>query len=67
MDVAQTTDEPLSCSFCDKTDRQAQKIITGSNVGICDECVALCIEILEVELGQEWSGPRDSDRRPVEP
>lgn len=41
------------CSFCHKTQRQVRKLITGSNVYICNECVELCNEIIEQELGKE--------------
>lgn len=41
-----------SCSFCGKNQRQVRKLIAGPNIYICDECVALCNEILEEELGQ---------------
>ncbi len=29
----------LSCSFCNKSHKQAQKLIAGPNVYICSECV----------------------------
>lgn len=42
----------LRCSFCDKTQDQVYKLTVGkgkmadgSSVAICDECVALCVEI----------------------
>ena len=34
------------CSFCDKTQDQVRRIIAGNGVYICDECVALCQEII---------------------
>ncbi len=37
----------VSCSFCGKTDRQVARLIAGPGVFICNECVALCDEILE--------------------
>ena len=39
----------LLCSFCGKPDPLVEKLIAGPGVYICDECVALCIEILEAE------------------
>jgi len=38
--------EKLACSFCGKTQDQVQRLIAGPDVFICDECVALCNEIL---------------------
>ena len=37
----------LRCSFCGKFQDQVRKIIAGANVYICDECVDLCVDILE--------------------
>ena len=36
----------LRCSFCGKNAEQVRKLITGPAVHICDECVAMCNEIL---------------------
>jgi ATP-dependent Clp protease ATP-binding subunit ClpX len=41
--------EPFACSFCGKTRKQVRKLIAGPGVMICDECVNLCVEILEEE------------------
>ena len=35
------------CSFCGKSQDEVRKLIAGSNVCICDECVDLCVEILK--------------------
>ncbi len=43
----------LKCSFCQKTQRQVKKLITGSGVYICNECVDICNEIIEDELKQK--------------
>jgi ClpX C4-type zinc finger len=40
----------LSCSFCNKTQTSVKKLIAGPGVYICNECVALCDDILEKEL-----------------
>ena len=41
--------DSLRCSFCGKTQRQVRKLIAGPNVYICNECVELCLEIVEEE------------------
>jgi len=42
------------CSFCGKTQDQVRKLISGNgNAFICDECVELCAELIEEELGDE--------------
>lgn len=40
----------LTCSFCGKNQDQVQKLIAGSGVYICNECIELCYEIIEEEL-----------------
>jgi ATP-dependent Clp protease ATP-binding subunit ClpX len=41
----------LKCSFCGKSQKQVRKLIAGPSVYICDECIELCNEIIEEELG----------------
>ena len=44
----------IRCSFCGKSESQVLKLLKGPNgVYICDECVELCSEIIEEELGAE--------------
>ncbi|MDR0433480.1 MAG: ATP-dependent Clp protease ATP-binding subunit ClpX [Gracilibacteraceae bacterium] len=42
--------EPLQCSFCGKTQEQVKKLVAGPGVYICEECIALCNEIVAEEL-----------------
>ena len=37
------------CSFCGRSDSQVDKIITGPQVYICNECVKLCNDVLAEE------------------
>ena len=38
------------CSFCHRPEHEVQRLIAGPDgVNICDECVGLCVEILEEE------------------
>ncbi|WP_026165890.1 ATP-dependent Clp protease ATP-binding subunit ClpX [Corynebacterium mastitidis] len=61
----------LKCSFCGKSQKQVKKLIAGGGVYICDECIELCNEIIEEEMGaaraaqQEQSGalPKPSEIR----
>jgi ATP-dependent Clp protease ATP-binding subunit ClpX len=42
------------CSFCHRATDEVDRLISGpDDVYICDECVALCVEILEEEKYQE--------------
>lgn len=41
----------LKCSFCKKSQKQVKKLIAGPGVYICNDCIDLCAEIVEEELG----------------
>ena len=45
----------LRCSFCGKTQNEVQKLISGDDVYICDECVSACTEIM-LDEGIELEG-----------
>lgn len=34
------------CSFCNKTAREPRRLISGRNAFICDDCIAVCTEML---------------------
>lgn len=55
MSKKSTTMEGYFCSFCGKTPQEVNKIIAGPDVNICDECVGLCQQIIEEELGRKTS------------
>ena len=41
------------CTFCGKTERQVRKLVAGPNASICDECIALCVDIISEERGKD--------------
>ena len=43
----------LHCSFCGKSQREVKKLIAGPNVYICDECIALCNDIIAEEMEKD--------------
>jgi ATP-dependent Clp protease ATP-binding subunit ClpX len=52
----------LACSFCAKRQREVRKLISGPKVFICDECIALCNEIIgEDEPQREIKSPRPKE------
>ena len=55
----------LKCSFCGKSQRQVRKLITGSGVYICNECIELCNEIITEELGHEEQEKAEKAKLPT--
>jgi ATP-dependent protease Clp ATPase subunit len=56
----------IYCSFCDKSQHEVRTVIAGPNVYICNDCVAVCSEILRhVSKPRRWlhSLLRIPDRR----
>ncbi|MBA4696704.1 MAG: ATP-dependent Clp protease ATP-binding subunit ClpX [Legionella sp.] len=37
----------LYCSFCGKSQHEVKKLIAGPSVFVCDECIALCNDIIQ--------------------
>jgi ATP-dependent Clp protease ATP-binding subunit ClpX len=50
-DTTEPTHELVRCSFCGKSQKQVVKLIAGPGVCICDECIGLCVGIIEDETG----------------
>ncbi len=49
--MAKNIDNKIRCSFCNKTQDQVRKLIAGPDGAfICDECVEICMDIIEEEL-----------------
>jgi ATP-dependent protease Clp ATPase subunit len=48
----------LACSFCGKGEADVAKLMAGPKVFICDQCVAVAIQLME--------GPSADQRRPRE-
>jgi len=45
----------IYCSFCDKSQHEVHTVIAGPNVYICNDCVAVCNEILRhVSKPRRW-------------
>jgi ATP-dependent protease Clp ATPase subunit len=51
--------EDEKCSFCGASGRQVRKLIAGPGVRICNECVGLCVSILDEE-GTTSEPPRQT-------
>lgn len=59
------TSELLKCTFCGKSQKQVRKLIAGPSVYICDECIELCNEIIEEELGGAPAMPEGATELPT--
>ncbi|MBQ3114738.1 MAG: ATP-dependent Clp protease ATP-binding subunit ClpX [Clostridia bacterium] len=48
----------LRCSFCGRSENQVERLIAGPDVYICNECVALCGDILNDSKRGVYNGGR---------
>ena len=51
-------DKLLYCSFCGKSQHEVRKLIAGPSVFVCDECIALCNDIIREETQSAIGGDR---------
>lgn len=47
----------LKCSFCGKSQGQVKRIVAGPGVYICDECVELCMDIIQNDIKNSTGEP----------
>ena len=59
-------DKHLRCSFCGKSKDSVRKFISGPSVYICNECIALCNEILAEDEEREVAEAITQVPTPVE-
>ena len=52
------------CSFCGKSHSEVKKLIAGPGVYICNECIDVCSNILEKELGNAPAKGKTAAERP---
>src|SRR5499426_1545936 len=60
------TKKPLHCTFCGKSQHEVRKLIAGPTVFICDECVELCMDIIDEEHKSSLVKSRDGIPTPKE-
>jgi ATP-dependent Clp protease ATP-binding subunit ClpX len=60
-------DKLLYCSFCGKSQHEVRKLIAGPSVFVCDECIALCNDIMreEIQNDQDKTGKDGKADLPV--
>ncbi len=52
--MANQDNKSIRCSFCGKRQEQVSRIIAGQGVYICNECVHLCLSILDDEDDEDF-------------
>ena len=50
MARASESGDVFKCSFCGKSQKQVERLISGPGVYICEECIELCNEIIAEEI-----------------
>ncbi|GAP79047.1 MULTISPECIES: ATP-dependent Clp protease ATP-binding subunit ClpX [Brachybacterium] len=50
MARASENGDVFKCSFCGKSQKQVERLISGPGVYICEECIELCNEIIAEEI-----------------
>ena len=55
----------LRCSFCGRHEEQVERMIQGPGVRICDNCIRLCMSILEEDYEEHPSAPEVPDTLPT--
>ncbi|MBN2308754.1 MAG: ATP-dependent Clp protease ATP-binding subunit ClpX [Candidatus Hydrogenedentes bacterium] len=66
MAPQRTRGDVHTCSFCGKRHDEVGKIIAGPDVNICDECVALCADIVAQDRARKGVSRSIRVPRPVE-
>jgi hypothetical protein len=58
LDSAEATGERVhatgACAWCGKLEHEVKKLLGRGGIALCDECVSLCCDILDAELGNTW-------------
>ena len=68
MKSSKENDDKIRCSFCNKTQDQVRKLIAGpSGAYICDECVDICMDIIEEEYEQDDHPEKEMDINLLKP
>ena len=58
-------EKKVRCSFCGKSQDQVERLISGPGVYICDQCVELCMDIVEgIPAKQKAVTPKPAKKLP---
>jgi len=56
----------IKCSFCGRGQDEVTKLVSGPSVYICNECIKLCNDILEEEMGREGTAVSVDLPKPID-
>ncbi len=57
--ASKNNNQNIRCSFCGKAQEMVKRIVAGPNAFICDECIAICNNIIEDEHYEDELGYED--------
>lgn len=46
--------QAATCTWCGRSEERVRKLLSSGHAHICDACIALCVDILTAELGENW-------------
>ncbi len=52
--AAKARETEASCCWCNKAPSEVRKMLSKGDYHICNECVSLCADILQMELGENF-------------
>jgi len=59
--------EQIVCAFCGKPEGPGRRLIAGPNASICEQCVRVCLEIVEEDKGKAAPRPTDGSSKVHKP
>jgi len=59
--------EQIVCAFCGKPEGPGRRLIAGPNASICEQCVRVCLEIVEEDKGKSAPKPTDGSSKVPKP
>ena len=63
---SKSSDQLIHCSFCGKDQREVEKLIAGPSTYICNKCIELCNDLLDVKEEPQIVGSNKQIPKPQE-
>jgi ATP-dependent Clp protease ATP-binding subunit ClpX len=61
------TKKPSTCSFCGQPEESVEKLITGPNANICDHCVTVCLDLIDIPQQKKSSKQKKPSLKVLKP